>query len=222
MTALLTLFLTALAVLLAGLFEKRSLVQPIAFGGVLVALGSAICTMVNFKDPFVREIPMLSFGPFATSFTIVVLVSMLMLISLVKYAFRDLEKTLGDHLGLMLFSLCGALCLFSYTNLTMLFLGIEILSIPLYVLAGSRRDSLHGNEAALKYFLMGAFATGILLFGVALVFGATGSFDLNKIAEQVTTGTANTTYLHVGILMMMVGLCFKVGAVPFHFWSPDV
>ena len=222
MTALLILFLTALAVLMAGLFEKRSLVQPMAFGGTLLALGSAICTAVTYKDPFIREIPMLSFGPFATSFSIVVLVSMLLLIGLVNYSFRDLQKTLGDHLGLMLFSLCGALCLFSFTNLTMLFLGIEILSIPLYVLAGSKRDSLGSNEAALKYFLMGAFATGILLFGIALVFGATSSFNLNEIADQVSAGRANTTYLHVGILMILVGMCFKVGAVPFHFWSPDV
>ncbi len=222
MSALLSLFLTALATLMAGLFGKKSLVQPVAFLGTAFALGCAVCTEVNMKDPFWNHVPMMSFGPLATAFSIVALLSMLLLLGLVRFSFRDLEKTLGDHLGLMLFSLCGALCLFSFTNLTMLFLGVEILSIPLYVLAGSRRDSLGSNEAALKYFLMGCFATGILLFGVALVFGATGSFDLQKIAASIADGRANTTYLHVGILLMTVGMCFKVGAVPFHFWSPDV
>ena len=188
MTALLILFVTAIAVLFAGLFEKRNWLQPIGLAGVTSALVVAVFSYINLGDPLIPRIPMMEFGPFATSFSIVVLLATWLLFSLVGFAFRDLQKTLGDQLGLLLFSLCGALCLFSYTNLVMLFLGIEILSIPLYVLAGSRRDNLAGNEAALKYFLMGAFATGILLFGVALVYGSTGSFDLHQIAQKVSAG----------------------------------
>lgn len=221
MTALLILFVTALAVLFAGLSGNRNLLQPIGFTGVLAAFGAAAFSYFSMGDPL-GEVPMLSFGPFAVSFSMVVLGSTLLLFSLVGYAFRDLQKTLGDHLGLILFSLCGALCLFSFTNLTMLFLGIEILSIPLYVLAGSRRDNPASNEAAIKYFLMGAFATGILLFGTALVYGATATFDLHKISEVVAAGSFSKPLLFTGITLMLVGMCFKVGAVPFHFWSPDV
>lgn len=112
--------------------------------------------------------------------------------------------------------------MFSFTNLTMLFLGIEILSIPLYVLAGSRRDDLNSNEAALKYFLMGAFATGILLFGMALLYGATASFDLLSIARAIGNGGAMSGMLKAGILLVIIGLSFKISAVPFHFWAPDV
>jgi NADH-quinone oxidoreductase subunit N len=104
----------------------------------------------------------------------------------------------------------------------MLFLGIEILSIPLYVLAGSRRDDPAGNEAALKYFLMGSFATGILLFGMTLVYGATASFDLATISRVIGNGDQMPGMLKVGILILIMGLSFKVSAVPFHFWAPDV
>jgi NADH-quinone oxidoreductase subunit N len=104
----------------------------------------------------------------------------------------------------------------------MLFLGIEILSIPLYVLAGSRRDNLASNEAALKYFLMGSFATGILLFGIALMYGATASFDLQTIAAAIQDGRHSAPMLHTGILLILTGLGFKIAAAPFHFWAPDV
>jgi NADH-quinone oxidoreductase subunit N len=111
----------------------------------------------------------------------------------------------------------------SYTNLAMLFLGIEILSISLYILAGSKMKELTSNEASLKYFLMGSFATGFLLFGIALIYGVTGSFDLPTIANAVKSTTGPfTTLLYSGILLMMVGLAFKISAVPFHFWAPDV
>jgi len=134
------------------------------------------------------------------------------------------EKTnLTDHYALVLFSLFGAVLLTSYSNLTMLFLGIEILSIPLYVLAGSRKDDLSSNEASLKYFLMGAFASGFLLFGIALIYGSSGSFNLQAIANYVQLNSGNIPGLfYVGIVLMFVGLAFKVSVVPFHFWAPDV
>jgi NADH-quinone oxidoreductase subunit N len=103
----------------------------------------------------------------------------------------------------------------------MLFLGIEILSIPLYVLAGSRREDLSGNEAALKYFIMGAFTTGVFLFGTALMYGATGSFSLGMIEEKIAHAPSSMM-VNVGIGLMATGLCFKISAVPFHFWAPDV
>lgn len=224
MTALLILFTTAIAVLFAGLTKNRQFLQPIALAGSLLALGATAYDLLGgnpnpWNDMYAS---MFQFTPFALAFSGVTLLSTVLIIGLSGWGFRNLNETLGDNYGLILFSLCGALCMFSFTNMTMLFLGIEILSIPLYVLAGSQRDNLSGNEAALKYFLMGAFATGILLFGIALVYGATASFDLETIASAIGDGRHSAGMLNAGILLIIIGLSFKVSAVPFHFWAPDV
>src|SRR5690606_29264105 len=111
----------------------------------------------------------------------------------------------------------------SYNNLSMLFIGLEIMSVSLYILAGIKRKNFASNEAALKYFLMGAFSTGFLLFGIALVYGASRSFDIQTIGQYVIDRPSGVDPIfYVGIVLMMVGLCFKIGAAPFHFWTPDV
>ena len=135
--------------------------------------------------------------------------------------YKDEPQHLSDYLAILLFVLSGALILFSYWNLVMLFLGIEIVSISLYIMAGSRKFDLRSNEAGFKYFLMGSFASGVLLFGIALIYGASGSFELDKIAAYVSGGSIQPMFL-IGTLLMLVALFFKVAAVPFHFWSPDV
>lgn len=220
MTALLVLFATAIVVLFAGLSSNRKTLQPIALVGCLLALGGVVAgPPPGWNDMYPA---MFHFDAFALAFSGVAILATTLIIGLSGWGFRNLNDTLGDNYGLILFSLTGALVMFSFTNLTMLFIGIEILSIPLYVLAGSRRDDLAGNEAALKYFLMGAFATGIMLFGMALVYGATASFDLQNIARAIAAGTLSPGMLNVGILLIIIGLSFKVSAVPFHFWAPDV
>jgi NADH-quinone oxidoreductase subunit N len=224
MNALLILFFTALLALFVGLTKNRHLLQPITFFGTLGAFAVTVFELNgnDWSGLNNKYASMIQFDQFALAFTAITLCAVMLLVGLSSWGFRQLRETLGDNYGLILFSLCGALCMFSFTNLTMLFLGIEILSIPLYVLAGSKREDLASNEAALKYFIMGAFATAILLFGVALVYGATGSFDLQIIGKAVSGTVASKGMLNVGILMILIGLSFKVGAVPFHFWSPDV
>jgi NADH-quinone oxidoreductase subunit N len=111
----------------------------------------------------------------------------------------------------------------SYKNMAMLFIGIEIMSVSLYILAGIRKNNFASNEASLKYFLMGAFSTGFLLFGITLVYGATGSFDLDVINQYLVGNfKAVSPLFYTGLILMFVGLSFKVGAAPFHFWVPDV
>lgn len=128
-----------------------------------------------------------------------------------------------DHYALIIFALAGALVMVSFNNLLMLFLGIEIISISMYVLAGSKKNDLQSNEASLKYFLLGAFATGFLLFGIALIYGASGTFETTKIAARMTEPAFRTSTMTViGIVLILVALAFKVSAVPFHFWAPDV
>ena len=135
--------------------------------------------------------------------------------------YKDEQHHLSDYLAILIFVLCGTLVLFSYWNLVMLFLGIEIVSISLYIMAGSRRFDIRSNEAGFKYFLMGSFASGILLFGIALIYGASGSFELDKIAAYASGYSISPMFL-IGSLLMIIALLFKVAAVPFHFWSPDV
>jgi proton-translocating NADH-quinone oxidoreductase, chain N len=206
----------------AGL-KNRNWLQPLSLLGTLLALGAIAYDLFGAGFGWGGEyISMFRFMPYALSFSGVAILATALIIGLSGWGFRNLNATLGDHYGLMLFSLCGALVMFSFTNMTMLFLGIEILSIPLYVLAGSRREELASNEAALKYFLMGAFATGILLFGIALVYGSTASFDLLTISRVIGNGEAMPAMLKIGILLIIMGLGFKVSAAPFHFWAPDV
>ena len=124
---------------------------------------------------------------------------------------------------LLLFATIGMLLMGGAADLLMVFLGLELMSLAVYVLAGIRRRSPASAEAALKYFLLGAFASGFLLYGIALVYGATGTTNLYTIAFQVADGTVATRpMLGIGIALLLVGFGFKVSAVPFHMWAPDV
>lgn len=135
---------------------------------------------------------------------------------------RDIEK-IGQHVAeyyaLMFFVMVGIAVTTSYSNLLMLFLGIEIISIPLYILTGAAKHNLKSNEASLKYFLMGAFSTGLMLMGIALIYGGTGSFLLEKMSLDVSPISYN---LVAGVLLLLISMSFKVSAAPFHFWTPDV
>lgn len=134
---------------------------------------------------------------------------------------RDIEKVgshVADYYALIFFVFAGVGIATSYANLLMLFLGIEIISIPLYILTGSDKLNLKSNEAALKYFLMGSFSTGIMLLGIALIYGSAGSFLL-KSMNLTQTASYN---LVAGMLLLLVSMAFKVSAAPFHFWTPDV
>ena len=129
----------------------------------------------------------------------------------------------GEYYALILFCTVGMILLASSTDMIMIFLGIEIVSICLYVLAGIRRNDHRSNEAALKYFLLGAFATGFLLYGMTLVYGSTGSTNLFKIAEVVQNPSAQSNpLLLMGLVLLVIGFGFKVASVPFHMWAPDV
>ncbi|MBL7161736.1 MAG: NADH-quinone oxidoreductase subunit N [Anaerolineales bacterium] len=128
----------------------------------------------------------------------------------------------GEYYVLLLFSVSGMMLMAAAADLIVVFLALELLSIPLYVLAGFARPKLDSEEAALKYFLLGAFAGGFVVYGVALAFGATGSTALGEIMAAVNTGTADMTLLLIGSALILVGFGFKVAVVPFQMWTPDV
>ena len=139
----------------------------------------------------------------------------------VEYNERNGMKA-GEYYALILLCTVGMIVLASSTDMIMIFLGIEIVSICLYVLAGFRRDDPASNEAALKYFLLGAFATGFLLYGMTLIYGSTGSTNIFKIAEFIKTNDSSSPLMLMGIVLLVIGFGFKVAAVPFHMWAPDV
>ncbi|CAG0929521.1 NADH-quinone oxidoreductase subunit N [Thermoflexales bacterium] len=134
---------------------------------------------------------------------------------------RDRNLAHNEYYVLLLFSVGGMVMMAAAHNLIIVFIALEMLSIPLYVLAGFARSSTASEEAALKYFLLGAFASGFLLFGVALMYGALGTTDLALIAAQVAAGNVSPLLLF-GAALVLVGLGFKVAVVPFHMWTPDV
>lgn len=136
--------------------------------------------------------------------------------------FEDTNAHPAEYYAIMQLCLVGALIMVSFTNFIMLFVGLEILSVGLYILTGTDKRNLRGNEAALKYFLMGAFATGILLFGIAMLYGATGSFSLNLGASVLNLTPESKIFFYIGMLFLSAGLFFKISAVPFHFWTADV
>ena len=133
------------------------------------------------------------------------------------------EIRTGDYYSLVLFSTLGMVLMATATDLIVIFLGLEVMSLAAYALAGIARSELRSNEAALKYFLLGAFASAFLLFGIALLYGATGNTSLPHIAQRLTTVAGEQRLLvTAGIALLIVGFGFKIAAVPFHVWAPDV
>lgn len=165
---------------------------------------------------------MLLFDNYAMAFSALLIVIAALWFLMSSNYFKS-ETSRSDHYALILFALAGGIVMVSYSDLTMFFIGLEILSISMYVLCGSDKLNHRSNESALKYFMMGAFATGFLLFGIALIYGATSSFGLREIAIYVGQHYRELPLIfYAGIALMLVGLLFKVSAAPFHFWAPDV
>jgi NADH-quinone oxidoreductase subunit N len=123
---------------------------------------------------------------------------------------------------LMLYGTIGMMLMVSSTNMMTMYVGVELMSLSIYVLAAFARDELRSSEAGLKYFVLGALASGLLLYGVSLVYGFSGSMDFVKIAAALTDPAKSSTGLVVGIVFIVAGLSFKISAVPFHMWTPDV
>jgi len=133
---------------------------------------------------------------------------------------RDLLK--GELFTLSLFMLLGVSVMLSGNNFLVMYLGLELMSLSLYALTAMRRDSLMATEAAMKYFVLGALASGFLLYGLSMMYGATGTLDIPRVFEAISTGQINKSVLAFGLVFVVAGLAFKLGAVPFHMWLPDV
>ncbi|WP_231490639.1 NADH-quinone oxidoreductase subunit N [Pedobacter sp. Leaf170] len=219
MNIIITISITAFIVLYAGLFKAKKALLPLTVVGLLTALGFT-CAAWNSNAV---HFGMMQTDNFALAFSGVCIIGTLLIFLLTQNYFHAKSDNIAEYYTLILFALAGMIMMVSYKNMAMLFVGLEIMSVSLYILAGIRKKDFASNEASLKYFLMGAFSTGFLLFGITLIYGATGSFDLDKIqAYLVDNSKAISPIFYPGVILMMIGLCFKVGAAPFHFWTPDV
>src|SRR6267154_4669774 len=194
--------------LLAEIFNLKKWVTTVSIGGLVIALGLLI---FNWSGVSYHYQGMIYFDRVALAFTgLILVISICWFWMSIDYFTGDSHRT--DKAALVLFTISGAMMMISFNNMSILFLGIEILSISLYVLAGSNKQSLFSSESAFKYFLMGSFATGFLLFGMTLVYGATGSFNVPAIAAFIQSHTTMPRYLFIGMLLMMAGLAFKISA----------
>jgi NADH-quinone oxidoreductase subunit N len=164
---------------------------------------------------------MLFQGGFAGYCNLIFLSSALLTIVLSRWYLERMECHRGEFYVLIIFATTGMMLMAGALNLITIFLGIELMSVPLYVLAGFMRKKERSNEAALKYFLLGAFATGFLLYGIALIYGASGTTDLLQIKAAIPQVSHNPLFV-IGCGMLIVAFSFKVAAVPFHMWAPDV
>ncbi|MBK9399833.1 MAG: NADH-quinone oxidoreductase subunit N [Bacteroidetes bacterium] len=218
MKALIIISILGVVAMMAEVFRFKKLLLPV----VVIGLSAALTTLVMDWGTDIRYFnDMVYFDNYAIAFSgLIILITLLWLVIGGEY-FTG-ENKFSENAALILFTLTGAIAMISFSDLTMFFIGLEILSISLYVLASSDKQNLLSNEAGLKYFLMGAFATGFLLFGIALIYGACGSFNLQVIGETLAKGSVSPLFIQVGILMILIGFLFKISAVPFHFWAPDV
>lgn len=175
--------------------------------------GIAVPPRMYFND-------MLRFDGFSVWFNLLMTGCTVLYVFLMGKEISKVGVHVAEYFALISFILVGVYLLSSYNNMLMLFLGIEILSIPQYILAGSDKRNLKSSEASLKYFLMGAFTTGILLMGITLIYGATGTFNVMSYM-QLTSGGLNPMVI-AGMVLLIIALGFKVSAAPMHTWTPDV
>jgi NADH-quinone oxidoreductase subunit N len=205
--------------------ENPTLFSGLSLGAIAVAAAATLANWTANKAGF--SIPLfggaITVDAYSQFFTMLLLGSAgLTIIMGWKYMERE-KMGHGEVYSLLMFALTGMLTLAMGTNLITLFVGVEVMSIAIYVLVGARRQSLKGNEAALKYFFLGAFSSGILLYGIALTYGMVGSVQLDAIKAFAShPDPAKLPLALVGLAMLLIGMGFKVAAAPFHAWTPDV
>ncbi len=219
---LVTLVVWACGLLIVDLFvpdERKSLTAGLAALGLVVSMVLALTQLGTEAAAFNG---MVIVDGFAVFLIVVLAITGLFGIALSYDYLKRTGIERGEYYVLMLFSIGGMMLMALAADLIVVFLALEWLSIPLYVLAGFARPKVDSEEAAMKYFLLGAFASGFLVYGVALVFGATGSTALTAVVAAIGAGTADLGLLSVGAGLILVGFAFKVAAVPFHMWTPDV
>ena len=218
MTTLIAIIGLGVLCLIFEIFDFRKAIIPVTIIGLLAILG---LTVSDYDMPQNYYNNMIQVTNFSVTFSSLFIILTVFLVALSYNFYENHQTKISDYVAIKIFLLAGAVAMVSFGNLAMFFLGIEVLSIALYVLAASSRLDIKSNEAGMKYFLMGSFASGIILFGICLIYGAMGSFDIIEISE-LSRSAELPVWFPIGIILVTIGMLFKIAAVPFHFWAPDV
>ncbi|MCZ6530564.1 MAG: NADH-quinone oxidoreductase subunit N [Chloroflexi bacterium] len=210
----------AILLLLFDLFiSNKGITAILAAAGVAAALVAVIARLGSYQVAFNGMIVADSFSDYLQ---IVILATALLGIAVAYDYLRRMNMERGEYYTLMLFTVSGMLLMSLAGDLILVFLAIELLSLPLYVLSGFARPEKSSEEAAMKYFILGAFSSAFLVYGIALIFGSTGTTNMAGVAQSIAGDQADPTLMIIAVPMLLVGLGFKVAAVPFHMWTPDV
>lgn len=218
--------LLGVVMMFSGIFTtNKQAIKNIAILGLLLLFCTNIMATYGIGNLNIDTKGMLEFNKFGMFFNSIIIFSTLMYVLLSGRDIVEVGNYAAEYFTLIFFILCGVFILSAFNNLLMLFLGVEIMTIPLYILAGTDKKNLKSNEASLKYFLMGAFSTGIMLMGIALMYGVAGNFNVAYEIPVTATGSGLPNYgilMPLGLLFIFASMLFKVSAAPFHFWTPDV
>src|SRR6187402_239270 len=205
------------------LLKQKSTIRGLALAGLLVTIILNVMEIYGFHLFRINVAGMMSFDRFSLFFNTIAMACTFVFFLLSAKEMEKVGLNYSDYFALIFFILSGIILSSSFSSLLILFLGIEIISIPLYILTGSDKKNLKSNEASLKYFLLGSFSTGLMLMGITLIYGNSGSFSMEVIAENISKPDVKPGILLVaGLLLLMFSMAFKVSAAPFHFWTPDV
>jgi NADH-quinone oxidoreductase subunit N len=210
--------------LLVTVFSKRGRTTHIAWLSIVALVITAIVTLTGWNNPQAGFAGSVVLDNFAIFFSMIFIIAAALTILISDGYLQREGYPVGEYYPLILFCTAGAMWMASGTDLMTIFLGLEVLSVSLYVLAGFFRGDVRSNEAGLKYFFLGAFSTGFLLYGVALLYGVSGSTKIAAIAQHISEMPAviDNPMLIAGAVLLLIGFLFKVGAAPFHMWAPDV
>jgi NADH-quinone oxidoreductase subunit N len=219
MKALILLVILGIILLYGEFARNKTFLIPLAVSGLLSALAF---TLMDWNSNL-EHYQMVLFDNFALAFNALIIITAILIFLLAGDYFRGVKRHVAEIYALIIFCIAGTFMMTAFSNMAILFIGVETMSIPLYILAGSKKFSLRSNEASFKYFLLSSIATAIFLFGVVMIYGVTVSFSLDGIAEYIRLHRDSLHPLFkIGMLFVTMGFVFKVAAVPFHFWVPDV
>lgn len=226
MSTLIAISGLGIASLLLEILNLRKILIPVVLIGLIAILGMTV-TEFYLGESFINadKYNMIVPTAFSQGFSILFIILAVLIIAMSPKFYQEKLTKIADFVALKIFLLAGAVAMVSFGNFVMFFLGLEVLSIVSYTLAASEPKKLKSNEAGMKYFIMGAFASSFIVFGLAMIYGATASFDIFEVTTASVTQSANGTlpiWFNIGFVMVTVGMMFKASIAPFHFWSPDV